>query len=115
MKPYTECPRFKRCNVNNCPLHLNYPLLPIDEDDKERKCTMEKNVRFRVGSKYPESLKWQGLTNREFIGRTKYDALTESQKDELRQRARLLRFASKTPIRSSCQEQKSEVRQLPSG
>lgn len=84
--PYNECPRFQKCSVNNCPLHPSYPNLPI-ADDKEKKCTMEKQVRLRIGSKYPE-LKYQGLTVKEWTGKTRFESLSDSDKELVRERAK---------------------------
>lgn len=79
--PYRECPRFNTCSVNNCPLHASFPVLVVDETDRQGKCTLEKRVRLRISSKYPGVLKWQGLTSREWTGRQRYDAMTTEEKE----------------------------------
>ncbi len=67
MFPYLECPRFNSCNTNICPLD------PLQSEKnklpEEAKCSMEKQVRNRIGSKYPELLKYKGLTSREWSGK----------------------------------------------
>lgn len=49
---------------------------------------MEKEVRFRIGSKYPDLLKYQGLTPQEFAGKKRFDGLSDQDKEIVRQRAR---------------------------
>ena len=84
--PYRECPRFNTCSVNNCPLHPGYPALYNDLGDHERKCTMEKQVRDRIGSRYPDLLKFRGLTRSEWSGRERYDAMPTEDKRRLVER-----------------------------
>lgn len=107
--PNRECSRFDKCSVNNCPLLPSYPAKVIDEDDREQKCSMEKQVRFRIGSQYPNLLKWQGLTSREWTGKQKFDSMTPEQKEEIRQRANSMRQALKSPISSACGNQHPDL------
>lgn len=107
-KPYRECPRFDKCSVNNCPLGEAYPANVVDEGDKEQKCTLEKQVRFRIGSKYPDILKYQGLTIREWTGRQNFDKLTEPEKEAIRQRAKVLVAGLKNSICLSSQSKRTE-------
>lgn len=100
-KPHHECPRFQKCSVNRCPLHPLYPNLPIDPEDRETKCTMEKQVRYRIGSKYPDVLKFQGLTSKEWAGKQRFDNLTEEERQNVRVKAKGL-------FLSSCQKQSTE-------
>lgn len=86
--PYHECPRFIKCSVNNCPLHPAFPELYIDPDDLQVKCTLEKEVRFKIGSKYPDILKYQGLTHQEFAGKKRFEGLSDQGKEIVRERAR---------------------------
>ena len=64
--PYYECPRFENCSAPKCPLdpshneRVSYP--------KEEKCLAQKRTRIKVGVKYPEVLKYKGLTGREYNG-----------------------------------------------
>lgn len=95
-KPYRECPRYNKCSVNNCPLHPIFPELYLDPEDSQLKCTLEKEVRFRIGSKYPNLLKFQGLTPREWAGKKRFEGLTDQDKELVRDRAR-------RAIRSACQ------------
>ena len=67
MSPYYECPRFEKCNVNKCPLDPDIDLRNSVKTDE--KCTMEKQVRYKIGKKYPNLLKYQGLTKREWAGK----------------------------------------------
>lgn len=86
--PHYECPRFIRCSVNNCPLHPSFPELYIDPDDIQVKCKLEKEVRFKIGSKYPDILKYQGLTPQEWAGKKRFESLTDQDKEIVRERAR---------------------------
>jgi len=60
--PARQCPRFNGCNVNRCPLDLLYPNQPMDKDDKEKCCPMEKGVRLRIAAAHPGQLKHAGRT-----------------------------------------------------
>jgi hypothetical protein len=86
--PYPECPRFKKCSVNNCPLHPSFPELFIDPNDFQVKCKLEKEVRFRIGSKYPGILKYQGLTPQEWAGKKRFESLTKQDKQIVQERAK---------------------------
>ncbi len=87
-EPYHECPRFMRCSVNNCPLHPSFPELYIDPNDFQVRCNLEKEVRFRIGSKYPGILKYQGLTPQEWAGKKRFEGLPDQDKEIVRERAR---------------------------
>lgn len=89
MEPYRECPRFKTCSTNNCPLHPLYMYLHTDPDDPEPRCTMEKQVRERIGTKYPAILKYQGLTSREYSAKLRWEALSPEEQQERISRAKL--------------------------
>ena len=84
MKQLTEaCPRFQRCAVNNCPLHVGYggPLEALPSDPEQR-CRLSKLKRLRVVAKYPElasSLRFGGLTPREASGAKNEARLTPEQ------------------------------------
>jgi len=93
-----ECPRFEKCSVNNCPLHKDYPNLLIDESDSESVCTIEKQVRYRIGSKYPDVLKYQGLKVREWSAKIRYDNLSDDEKKVISERGKeaLLKIRSKS-------------------
>ena len=68
-QPYHECPSFERCSCNACPLD------PLKEQEgrirlfKEDKCVAYKPTRFKIGSKYPNLLPYQGLTKQEWVGK----------------------------------------------
>jgi hypothetical protein len=96
IKPYRECPRYQKCSVNNCPLHPIFPELYLDPEDVQVKCTLEKEVRHKIGSKYPDLLKFQGLTPREWTGKKRFEGLSNQDKELVRERAR-------RAIRSACQ------------
>jgi hypothetical protein len=83
-QPHELCPRFEKCGVNVCPLHKNYKKLLASEEDQEKKCTLPKSIRKRLGS----SLAWKGLTEREIAGSKRYDNLSPEQKQALKERAK---------------------------
>ena len=68
-EPFLECPRYERCAVNVCPLDPDQELRNVHKLDKEQKCPMEKAVRVRIGSKYPELLPRGGLSKAEWGAR----------------------------------------------
>ena len=80
--PFELCPRFETCCVNKCPLHPDFKKLLSDESDQQIKCTIEKNVRKRLGI----SLPWKGLTERELSGQKRWDSLSEEVKQERRKK-----------------------------
>lgn len=103
-QPYHECPRFNRCSVNNCPLSFNYPFL-VNYEDRDPKCTLEKSVRVRIGSKYP-GLKYQGMTAREFNATKRYESLSVEEKERL---ARIGVQSLKNQVCSASQQQVSSL------
>ena len=103
-QPYHECPRFNRCSVNNCPLSFNYPFL-VNYEDRDPKCTLEKSVRVRIGSKYPR-LKYQGMTAKEFNATKRYESLSVEEKERL---ARIGVLSLKNQFCSSSQKQLSSI------
>ena len=80
-KAYHECPRFMKCSVNNCPLHPSFPEIYTDPDDFQVKCKLEKEVRLKIGSNYPDLLKYQGLTPQEWAGKKSFEGLSDQDKD----------------------------------
>jgi len=66
---------------------LTYAGVKTDIDDLQ-KCKLEKEVRFRIGSKYPDILKYQGLTPQEWAGKKRFEGLTDQDKEIVRERAR---------------------------
>ncbi len=82
LRPFEECPRYAGCSVNICPLDPDPDLRVVHKLDKEQKCPMEKQVRLRIGSKYPALLPLQGLTTKEAAGAARWAALSESEKQD---------------------------------
>lgn len=89
--PFYDCPRYEYCNVNNCPLHPQYPNLPIDPEDIEKKCTVAKSIRLRIASQFPGMLRYEGLTPREFEGRSRWNSLSPEEQEARRNQAKALR------------------------
>jgi hypothetical protein len=83
-----------------------FPLLVVDEKDREQKCTLEKQVRYRIGSKYPDVLKWQGLTKSEWVGKQRYENLSDYAKEVIRTHINHVR-AMKRPNVSACQNEQT--------
>lgn len=86
-----ECPRFVRCSVPICPLDLLQ-----DERDHikgEPACTLSKARRYAIGK--DTDLPLQGLTKREWAGRSRWDKLSEDERQS--QIARLGQFSSICP------------------
>lgn len=88
-----ECPRFSFCNVPKCPLDVDIDKR-VEEKGDER-CTMEKNVRVKIGKKY--NLPLQGMTKQEFSSTKTWENLPEDKKKEIIERGRrnLPRFHQK--------------------
>ena len=88
-----DCPRYKCCSV---------PICPLDPDWKKRvylkgepKCTMEKNVRMRLG----KNLKNKGLTQRELASQRNWNKLGAEEK--LRRQANLRPFSKSVTAHKS--------------
>lgn len=87
MIPYAECPHFKKCSCNICPLD---PFsFEKDRLPDEEKCKAYKPTRFKIGSKYPNLLKYQGLTKREWLG------MHMSEAERVKRRKRFLQLGIK--------------------
>lgn len=82
---FYDCPRYKKCSVNNCPLDSAYPNRVTAEGDIEHKCTIAKTIRSRIAAKYPGVLKFEGLTPREFTAKKNWENLSEEEKDKKRE------------------------------
>jgi hypothetical protein len=86
IEPERECPRWEKCSVNQCPLDAmareRHPL------DKEQKCPMEKQVRQRIGAKYPELLPMGGLNGREWHALKRFEALPLAVRLEMAEKGR---------------------------
>lgn len=86
--PERECPRYERCSVNFCPLDADQDRHSVHKLDKEQKCPMEKRVRVRIGSQYPDLLPMGGLTSREWSGAQRMAKLSSAEKEALAERGR---------------------------
>ena len=86
-----ECPRFPSCSVNHCPLDPEQDQHQAHTDDRQRKCTMEKNVRRRIGQKYPDILPLLGLTPKEAAGARVWANCSEAEKSAKREKVRQAR------------------------
>lgn len=75
IRPFYDCPRFKTCSVNNCPLDPEYPDRYTDSEDQQRQCTLGKIYRMRIAGQYPGVLKMEGMTKREYSAKKAWDDL----------------------------------------
>ena len=101
--PARECPRWDHCSVNACPLDP-YPRIA---GDRETHCPMEKGVRVRIGSKYPEILPRGGLTPKESSGTQNKAKMTVAEKLALAAKGRAALAALRAkPVRNSAEDGK---------
>ena len=87
--PYRECPHFKHCGVNACPLRPDYLKLSTCKDDPETKCNALRSTRERIASKYPGVLPTFGVLKAESYrdaqslkAKARWNALSPEQKAE---------------------------------
>ena len=62
-KPYHECPEFKECSVNGCPLDPEPAGRVSLPEDPEPRCKARISTRVEIGTKY--HLPNKGMTERE--------------------------------------------------
>jgi len=89
--PFYQCPRYSSCNVNSCPLHPQYPNMPIDPEDPEKRCTIAKSIRVRISAQFPGMLRYDGLSPREFSAKERWNSLSPEEQEERRNNAKTLR------------------------
>ena len=77
--PYRECPSFNNCSAPRCPL---------DPEIKDRirlkgeeKCVAWKTTRLKIAQRYPNLLKYGGLTAREWYGKKNWDNKSDAEKE----------------------------------
>jgi hypothetical protein len=109
---FRNCPRFKKCNVNNCPLSSSYPNGFVSPGDREQKCSLAKK-RLTLGT----SLKYKGLTLREFKGLNSWMMKPLAEQQRVKNNLRVHSFPTKVkgcevvPIKKTdidCTETQSE-------
>ena len=88
LRPFEECPRYATCSVNICPLDPEQDIRTVHKLDKEQKCPMEKTVRARIGSQYPDTLPRLGLTRSEWASKQVYLKKSAVEKQTMAQRGR---------------------------
>ncbi|WP_135390547.1 hypothetical protein [Methanolobus halotolerans] len=81
--PFLKCPRYKSCSVNNCPLDPCYPYGYVDKRDYEKKCTLAKPYRSRIGKQFSDILPRGGLTTSEYAGRKSWDEMSEQKRSKI--------------------------------
>jgi hypothetical protein len=86
IEPFRDCPRFDFCSVNHCPLDPEQAKRLPDPGDKEKKCTLAKTIRMRIGSRFPELLPLGGLTPREYNGHQQWENAPTERREALRTR-----------------------------
>ncbi len=84
ISPEENCPRYKECSKNKCPLHKDYDFLEdYKGDDWEfccpysKKCT-SKRIRRKIGKAF--NLRQEGMTNREFKATKRWENMPEDKK-----------------------------------
>ena len=82
-KAMLECPRFHTCSVNNCPLHADYPNLPMLTG--EARCGLGKARRLRIAMNHID-LQFGGLTSREYHAAERIANMTPKERENLRDR-----------------------------
>ena len=85
MEAMENCPRFKFCSANRCPLDLDIDLR--NELNGEEKCGMAKSIRLRIGKEF--NLEKMGLTEREWSARKRYESMSAEDKEKLVSRGSL--------------------------
>jgi|GEM_PF-2203055 len=81
--PFRECTRFASCNVNNCPLHPDYPDIYTDVDDPEPRCTLPKSYRLKVAENFAGVLKFGGLTSREHGAKIAWENKSDEERAQI--------------------------------
>ena len=89
---FQNCPRFSKCNVNNCPLSSRYPKGFISQGDREQKCTLAKSICLRLGTN--TDLKYRGLTVREFKGLNSWAMKTPEEQIKIKAKLRIHGFST---------------------
>lgn len=92
LRPYEECPRYSTCSVNICPLDPDQDLRTTSKLDKEQECPMEKQVRVRIGTKYPDLLPKGGLKPKEWAAQQRFLSLSPAQREEAKKRLSAYHF-----------------------
>lgn len=87
-EPFNECPRYSKCNVNNCPLCTGYPDMYVDPEDKEQKCNLAKSIRVRIAANYPGMLQYAGMTPREYQARKRWESLSPEEQEAIKERGK---------------------------
>ena len=81
-----QCPRFAGCSVNHCPLDPEQDRHRPHPRDRCKVCPMEKQVRQRIGAKYPDALPRGGLTRQEHAGGLRWSKLGSAEQEAFRAR-----------------------------
>ena len=92
--PYEDCPRFRECSVNVCPLDPDHAKRNRLSD--EPKCTFAKIRRIRIAEMHPGVLPMGGMTGREFAGKRVWEAKPEAERQAAMDRGRR-RFSGSSP------------------
>lgn len=83
-EPYFDCPKMKRipcCSVNSCPLDPKYPRLTVEPEDPEQKCRLSRAKRKKLAAEHPGTLKFNGLTVKEWNWRRAWERLPAKEKE----------------------------------
>lgn len=76
-KVIKECPRFKSCSVNLCPLDLNIDLR--NRLKGESSCRVSKNIRVKIAKRF--GLKNLGLTKLELAAKKRFEKMSPEKRE----------------------------------
>jgi hypothetical protein len=96
-EPFQACPRFARCAVNYCPLDPQQDRRQPHPADKEKRCTLPKSIRARIGADYPGTLARGGLTPKEFSAAQVWANLPAAERQAIADRGREALAARQMP------------------
>jgi len=80
-----RCPRFQFCNAPKCP--LDYFQDQRTKLKGEEKCELAKSIRKKIGN--GTSLKYQGMTKKEWIGTKIWEAKSDEEKREIIEKGKI--------------------------
>ena len=89
-KPFRLCPSYDMCSAPVCPLDSNQHIM--QRYPEEEKCKANKPTRIKIGSKFPELLPHQGLTSREWLGKKRWNEMSDENKGKVRRRLALTSY-----------------------
>jgi hypothetical protein len=65
-----------------------YPELVSDPEDTETNCSLAKTIRIRIAAEYPDILKYNGLSPREYSAEIRWQNLSPAEQQEIKERGK---------------------------